>query len=129
MEFRLDTDSNGSIVIRSNYKSDIASILDNKGKIIVTNDGSNFNSMIEISISLAELDRLASLDYSNTNSEAMTSILNDKNDNKIETEDAPNIDPLPHFNFDPVAHRNFDPLPHIYLDPVAHRNFDPYFLE
>ena len=40
--------------------------------------------MIEISISQAELDRLASLDYSNTNSEAMTSILNDKNDNKIE---------------------------------------------
>jgi len=45
------------------------------------------------------------------------------------SEDAPNIDPLPHFNFEPVAHRNFDPLPHIYLDPVAHRNFDPYFPE
>jgi hypothetical protein len=34
-------------------------------------------------------------------------------------EDAPNIDPLPHFNFDPVAQLNFDPLPHFNLGPVV----------
>lgn len=83
VEFNLDTDRKGSIIIRSNYKSDIASILDNNGKIIVANDGSNFKSTIEVIISQDELNRLAELDYKNTNSESMTSILNDGHDNKI----------------------------------------------
>ncbi|SKA67308.1 hypothetical protein SAMN02745213_01937 [Succinivibrio dextrinosolvens DSM 3072] len=62
----------------------IDSILDDKGNLIVTNDGSNFNSMLEVMISQEKQDRLAFLDYKNTNTEAMTSILNDKKDNKIE---------------------------------------------